>query len=357
MFLGARSCIARYGNPPNGTIVIFSHSQVELGQRQVAGPFRACTALSAALVAVILVPKGVAQSPTWSAPGVRGAQSATSDLQLLLRIRKSLLQDDELARHMIGVSVREHVAALWGSVPSPELSQRAEQRTRQVLGVAAVRNELRIASPSENDRPVVVRRPAQSRDMLSNPIAMGPASVRKSPRELGTIADKARVDVTLHWQPARTEPASSTFVREATDQRELATGPLTRDTKTANVELPAKPALAETSSSRTRQPDEKVVTLPAIQISREERYALERPLAILSSSSRLHENDPLTRSIEALQKSDVSFLAVSYRISNGDVYLTAKTEHATAQFALAQKVSQLPGVKKVILEDAPSKSP
>src|SRR5262245_43809806 len=60
-------------------------------------------------IVLLLTPPLVAQSPTWRVPVDRAAHSATNDLQLTLRVRAALLQDNKLAPHQIGVSVRAQV--------------------------------------------------------------------------------------------------------------------------------------------------------------------------------------------------------------------------------------------------------
>ncbi len=84
----------------------------------------------------------------------QGATPGTSpptekDCQSALFAREALLNDDCLAPLNIGVTVRSGVATLWGTVPSPALAHRAEERIRLVPGLAQVKNDLRISNEED----------------------------------------------------------------------------------------------------------------------------------------------------------------------------------------------------------------
>jgi hypothetical protein len=71
------------------------------------------------------------------------------DCQHALFAREALLKDETLAPFNVGVSVRNGVATIWGTVPSPALAHRAEERIRLVPGLAQVRNDLKISTGDE----------------------------------------------------------------------------------------------------------------------------------------------------------------------------------------------------------------
>jgi hypothetical protein len=135
---------------------IFNHRKFPWRQR---GGFH-CVELAAALVVALLVillimpttnaadspgsrnlapPGSPQQTPNDSPPTER-------DCQFALFARDSLLQDQTLAPFNVGVTVRSGVATLWGTVPSPAIARRAEERIRLVPGLAQVRNDLRISA-------------------------------------------------------------------------------------------------------------------------------------------------------------------------------------------------------------------
>jgi hypothetical protein len=102
-----------------------------------------------------------------AAPAGRPERSGLSedrlaDCQLAVRARQALHQDELLASFNLGVSVRDHVATLWGALPSQDLLRRAEERVRQVQGVAEIRNQLRVepqAGATESARPLPRQEP------------------------------------------------------------------------------------------------------------------------------------------------------------------------------------------------------
>src|SRR5438270_688285 len=81
-------------------------------------------------------------SPSWSAAPSQPADYTFNDLELGLRARKALADDALLAPHKLGVTVRNRVAVLWGTVPTKELAQRAVDRLGQVLGITSIENQL-----------------------------------------------------------------------------------------------------------------------------------------------------------------------------------------------------------------------
>ena len=85
-------------------------------------------------------------------PQATSSDSSEYDNQLDLRARKVFLEDAELARHNLGVTVRDSTVTIWGVVPSESLARRATEKLRQIPGVAEVRSDLRIEPP---DDPIV----------------------------------------------------------------------------------------------------------------------------------------------------------------------------------------------------------
>ena len=71
------------------------------------------------------------------------------DCRLTLNARRALREEAELASLNLGVSVRNGVATLWGSVTSADLAQQAVRKLRQVPGLSEVRDELSIVPPEE----------------------------------------------------------------------------------------------------------------------------------------------------------------------------------------------------------------
>src|SRR5438132_1579912 len=78
------------------------------------------------------------------------AEGIPRDTELTIAARRTIAQDRALAGVNVGVSVRQNVATLWGSIPSPALAQRAVAAVQRVPGVRSVRNQLALV-PREDD--------------------------------------------------------------------------------------------------------------------------------------------------------------------------------------------------------------
>jgi len=138
------------------------------------------------------------------------------DCQFALFAREALLKDETLAPFNVGVTVRSGKATLWGTVPSPTLAHRAEERIRLVPGLAQVKNDLRIYAtdddlaeflkgpPSQSNPPIqeskrwdhstpLVSRPEESRLTLSQrppPLLMPPIQIPARPaKTVSTIEE------------------------------------------------------------------------------------------------------------------------------------------------------------------------
>ncbi|MSR30236.1 MAG: BON domain-containing protein [Gemmataceae bacterium] len=64
------------------------------------------------------------------------------DLELVLKVRKLLAEDKELAPLNIGVSIREGVLFLWGPVPNAKKIQAVLNKVTKVKLIFDVKNEM-----------------------------------------------------------------------------------------------------------------------------------------------------------------------------------------------------------------------
>src|SRR4051794_30611561 len=71
------------------------------------------------------------------------------DGQLMIAVRRSLMEDATLAPLNLGVGVRHGVATLWGPVPTAAAALRALERARKVPGLDEVRSELYLRPPDD----------------------------------------------------------------------------------------------------------------------------------------------------------------------------------------------------------------
>jgi hypothetical protein len=78
--------------------------------------------------------------------------SSAKDSQFTLYARQAIMQDEELSRFNLGVTVRSGVATLWGTLPNAALARQATERVRQVPGLIDVRGEIRLVA-AEDETP------------------------------------------------------------------------------------------------------------------------------------------------------------------------------------------------------------
>ncbi len=82
-------------------------------------------------------------------PPAGAQEDGKRDCFITVRVRQALLKEPALAPLNLGVSVREGVATIYGSVPSAALARLAREKVTNVQGVLEVRSELEIRSPDD----------------------------------------------------------------------------------------------------------------------------------------------------------------------------------------------------------------
>src|SRR5260370_33808403 len=161
-----------------------------------------------------------AEPLTWVPSPSPHTNQISLDLELSLRARKALLQDEVLAGQLLGINVRNRIATLWGTASAPSMARRAEECLRNLPGLAAVRNDLYI-----DDRNLPPR--LQSRTPGSQP------PLPHTQRAPGALAHRAGEQTPtssqeFSWRPAR--------------PRQTETLPESVDRLTGHADIPAKPA-------------------------------------------------------------------------------------------------------------------
>ncbi|MBL8798126.1 MAG: BON domain-containing protein [Planctomycetia bacterium] len=145
--------------------------------------------------ALLLVHPTDAETPVGPAPRQTAAPALAEkdplhDTRLTIRARQAIQQDPALAElKTINVSVRANVATLWGSVPSRDLSRRAETKVRQVQGVFEVKNELHVQGPDDSMARFMQtppRQPSGSSERLWFMANRPPALLTGRPEDLDT---------------------------------------------------------------------------------------------------------------------------------------------------------------------------
>jgi osmotically-inducible protein OsmY len=84
-----------------------------------------------------------------SLAGVLAGEQSSQDLELAVKARQCLADAGSDASSSVGVSVRDGVVSLWGTVASPRASRQLAELVKQVPGVQGVRNELRMVVPDD----------------------------------------------------------------------------------------------------------------------------------------------------------------------------------------------------------------
>jgi osmotically-inducible protein OsmY len=276
-----------------------------------------------------------AQSPPWSARSLPAGDAKLLDLELSLRARQ-VLQDDSLADLNLGVSVRDRVATLWGTVPNRDVARRAEERLRQVIGLTSVLSQLHV-----NDH--------KGKDI--------------GPRNLASLAQ--RVPLT---EPQVTHSANrqDAMVRRIDDHalapsRQTVWRPALRRAPEDPISTPgigadACPAWVpylpqgESSPWTPGKPAERTVPSPRLPLSPASAGA-ETPDSTDSSSARL------TKAVDAERLKDERFYQVRPEVRGGVVYLRGTVYRAEHIYELARSVSRLPGVERVVLENIQTNVP
>jgi len=224
------------------------------------------------------------------------AIAADADLRHELLARRALLRDPLLGPLNLGVRVHRHVAILWGPVPSAELAQRSVETLKQIPELSAVRNELQI-QPPEPATPAVAP-------------PMRPPAVPAVP----------------------STPAPST-------------GVLTKQSTLVAQGTPAPvgyPQWKPPDQAAFAPPDRQAgPLLPAIDIP--------RPSA--AARAELEPGGWLIEAVTRVQRSEPRFGRLRPEVRGKTVRLDGTVERWADVYELAQRITRLQGVERVILGD------
>jgi len=211
------------------------------------------------------------------------------DTRLTIRARQAIQQDPALAElKTINVSVRANVAALWGAVPSRELSRRAEQKVRQVQGVFEVKNELHVQAPDDSMAQFM----------------------RTPPRQLSASSERL-------WFMANRPPA-------------LLTG---------------RPEDGEIKSTAVPPSDSNGVSLlPPVLLGEPTIATAPAPIAPAAAPQTC-----LAETIERVRQTEPRFWNIRTEVEGGGVRITGTAARTEDVFDFAHAISRLPGVERVIL--------
>jgi hypothetical protein len=264
-----------------------------------ARPHRTLAGLARGVVcAAALV--ATAAAPPADGPPAATSRDAFRDLQLTVRVRRTLHEDDALSALNLGVGVRDGVATLWGPVPSADLIPKAVKLVAAVPGVLGVRHELEVVVPEKKidlflfDPEEPLLRQSASPDPVSGSI--GPLTGRD---------EKPGVAHTAAGPRSPSPPA---------------------------VELGRPLPLIATT---TRQPADAPPQEPAVAAP-----APPRPEDLTVAVRRVRGSDPRFRTLRA-------------EVRGSTVTVSADEDRSAEAMALARLISRLPGVERVVTKSAP----
>jgi hypothetical protein len=221
------------------------------------------------------------------------------DRQFTLYARQALVQDEELVRFNVGVTVRSGVAHLWGTVPNPAMARRAGERVRQVQGLIDVRSEIRIV-PAEDD---ILPLPTHVK------IEAGGSKIEDrndGNRRVGS-------DI-LHSRSANLDPFASTAA-----YRNGPSGP---------------PAVMPS------------IPLPGGQADHEAEFQMMKGRMEPAKAS-----GKLAEMVLQIRQGTERYRLIQFEIREGTVRLWNSATRGDDLFAMAQTIARLPGVERVIVEN------
>jgi hypothetical protein len=220
------------------------------------------------------------------------------DLQLTVQARRILAQDAELGPLNLGVNVQDGAATLWGMVPSAKLASRAIDRLKTMSSLEQVRSELSIEPLPD----IIAGRPPPLPPIHFGPDKNPTVGHKPSGELMPRTPDHVPLPVNPSSQPRSEWPpgVGASLLPPVTGDR--AAMPPRRETSTKLLPPRAEPSLAKT--------------------------------------------------VDRLRRADDRYKHIDVQIDGGVVILGGAAYRQGDLDDLAQAVSQLPGVERVIVEKA-----
>jgi osmotically-inducible protein OsmY len=238
-----------------------------------------------------------------------------------LQVRKAL---EDLGDPKPGVSVRNRIVTLWGTVSSREASRKAEERLRQVLGLAGIRNELRIQAGSDSLSTEAVLAPLPRRAPFAEPavptVTRRQEALVQRPNEQGVAPTPDRA-----WRPSPGPDVDPVPTLEA-----------------SRGQVQWKPKGGGVGEPRNKVVSQATRSLP----SAKSQLAAKRPAL----------DAQLEQAVDALRLKDTRFRGLQADVIDGTVYLRGTVFRMEHVFDLARSLSRLPGVQGVMLDEVRAES-
>jgi osmotically-inducible protein OsmY len=221
------------------------------------------------------------------------ARNSDAECRRASLAREALDGDAQFGALNLGVSVRNDVATVWGTVPSAAVAARAVACLARVPGISRVENQLTIESPAD---PLVDFLKLPARPFVPKSLAEARAAAPTGPKSTRTAHGPVPV-----WRPER------------------------------------KPRLAESKTTALA-----AVTMPRIPLP------VTRPTPTPLPSTRA--DDALARSVADLHRQHPQLRDIEPEVRARIVYLRGRVRAWDDLQALARQIALLPGVERVVLD-------
>jgi BON domain len=288
-----------------------------------------------------------AEPSAWAPSLSQPSSLVALDLEFAVRARKALLQDEVLVRQMLGVTVRNRVATLWGRASSASVARRAEDCLRNLPGLVAVCSELFIDPCAELQKtpPDQPEAHSQSRMPDTRPLQ-------------GLLVHRAGQPGLASGQEFPWRPAGRTGLG-------MSSSPSTD--RSAEVDRPGRVTLPGFPSEDTAPRPVGASTTPSAVTNRETTAVM--PTIVLPPAdelSRATQSSPpvnaqthssLVQATEALRLADQRFWGIRAEVRGDTVYLRGVVYCWEHLFELARAVARLRGVKDVRFDEVQAESP
>jgi hypothetical protein len=283
---------------------------------------RRCLLLLAAAAGLILPPLAVLGDPSPEAKETSvPPPPLVRDMKLTIHVRRVLAADPDVAACNLTIHVRDGVVTLQGAIPSPEIGGRAEKLATKVPGVEKVQNKLYVSARDDEVRTLPLPDPEP-------PSASASASPDRTTGSLGTLTGRA---------PVIALPPSG---RTATVQQPPPASP------PAPTSAGLTPPSAMIPGPR-RGPG--VSLLPPVSLGAPEAG----PAVPVTSTSAPVAS--VAAGAEQVRSSDARFRRIRLDVQGGVIgILPAEDVPGEHVMALAQALSRLPGVERVLVQNASS---
>jgi len=219
------------------------------------------------------------------------------DIRLSLAARTAISEDLRFFYLNLGIPVKNGVATVWGVVPSADATQQIVDRVGKVKGIKRVKNEMTVLPEDEW--------PDEWRSMqpLLRPLGQKP---RPGEQIAVSLRPPTPFDATPQGTPAPSAPPA--------------------------IAAPASPMIT-----------------PVLPMSPMPVPVSPMPMSSGQLAAQEHKPD-LRSAIDSLQKSDPRFDGIAVSLDGAIVYVRGQ---GPILFTLAERLSVLPGVERVVVQMPP----